>query len=267
MSKMAQLGSKGLLLLFIILRVAISSSEESCDKVDVCTCKFKNGSTVSLKDADGGSKPSFTNIGGSSGRFFDWNPCTPFDDPNDSLGCKQVMVCQIATSTGTPAGSKDTSFSVDASGNVVISYGVIEGGQPTHGRMSKITLVCDRSAAGNGKISEFTESGASTGTSTYSGTLKSKYACAEGGSSGGLSVGSILLIIFFPLVLMYIIIGVLINRYGRGVESMPELLPNHSFWADFPFLVKDGIVFTGGAIKTGCSSLSSKFKKDGYAEI
>ena len=54
---MAQLGSKGLLLLFIILRVAISSSEESCEKVDVCTCKFKNGSTVSLKDADGGSKP------------------------------------------------------------------------------------------------------------------------------------------------------------------------------------------------------------------
>ena len=43
---------------------------------------------------------------------------------------------------------------------------------------------------------------------------------------------------FFPLVLMYIIIGVLINRYGRGVESMPELLPNHSFWVDFPFLVK-----------------------------
>ena len=33
--------------------------------------------------------------------------------------------------------------------------------------MSKITLVCDRSATGNGKISEFTESGASTGTSTY----------------------------------------------------------------------------------------------------
>ena len=33
--------------------------------------------------------------------------------------------------------------------------------------MSKITLVCDRSVPGNGKIPEFTESGASTGTSTY----------------------------------------------------------------------------------------------------
>ena len=42
----------------------------------------------------------------------------------------------------------------------------------------------------------------------------------------------------FPLLLMYVIIGVLVNRYGRGIESMPELLPNYSFWADFPFLVK-----------------------------
>ncbi|KAJ7380048.1 hypothetical protein OS493_010755 [Desmophyllum pertusum] len=37
--------------------------------------------------------------------------------------------------------------------------------------------------------------------------------------------GSILIIIFFPLLIMYVIIGVLINRYGRGIESMPELLP------------------------------------------
>ena len=43
---------------------------------------------------------------------------------------------------------------------------------------------------------------------------------------------------FFPLLLMYIIVGVLINRYGRGIQSVPELLPNYSFWSDFPFLVK-----------------------------
>ncbi|RMX41721.1 hypothetical protein pdam_00020244 [Pocillopora damicornis] len=124
--------------------------------------------------------------------------------------------------------------------------------------MSKITLVCDRSATGNGKISEFTESGASTGTSTYK---------MPGRAAADTVIGGCFRKTGRALVLMYIIIGVLINRYGRGVESMPELLPNHSFWADFPFLVKDGIVFTGGAIKNGCSSLSSKFKKDGYAEI
>ena len=43
---------------------------------------------------------------------------------------------------------------------------------------------------------------------------------------------------FFPLLLMYFIIGILVNRYGRGIESMPELIPNYSFWADVPFLVK-----------------------------
>ena len=37
---------------------------------------------------------------------------------------------------------------------------------------------------------------------------------------------------------MYFIIGILVNRYGRGIESMPELIPNYSFWADVPFLVK-----------------------------
>ena len=42
----------------------------------------------------------------------------------------------------------------------------------------------------------------------------------------------------FPLLLMYVIVGVLINRYGRGIQSIPEVLPNYSFWADFPFLVK-----------------------------
>ena len=46
---------------------------------------------------------------------------------------------------------------------------------------------------------------------------------------------------FFPLLLMYIVIGVLVNHYGRGIESVPEVLPNHSFWADFPFLVKVNI--------------------------
>ncbi|KAJ7380050.1 hypothetical protein OS493_010757 [Desmophyllum pertusum] len=33
------------------------------------------------------------------------------------------QVCQIAFGGAAPAGSKDTSFSVDSAGNVVISYG------------------------------------------------------------------------------------------------------------------------------------------------
>jgi len=211
---------------------------------------------------DGGSKgPRFTKIAGAGGRTFEWNPCTPFDSPN---GCENVMVCQQIFAGDKNAGTeKDTTFSVDDEGNVVVLYGPSKDSDAT--RQSKITLKCDPSEPGNGTIPKFTESG--SGKVLYSGTFTSKYACATGGSSGGLSVGSILLIIFFPLLLMYIIIGLLINRYGRGIESMPEMLPNHSFWADFPFLVKDGVVFTFGCIKSGCSSLSNKCGRGGYAEI
>lgn len=70
---------------------------------------------------------------GSDSRTFDWNTCTPFDDSSVSSGCDQVMVCQVTLGGGNPAGSKDTSFIVDSSGNVVISYGVmVDGGG--HGR-------------------------------------------------------------------------------------------------------------------------------------
>ena len=43
---------------------------------------------------------------------------------------------------------------------------------------------------------------------------------------------------FFVLLLVYVIAGLLFKRYHKGVESLPEMFPNYSFWADFPFLIK-----------------------------
>lgn len=246
-----------------LLVVVLCKSEETCVKRDVCSCKFKNGSIVDLRPADGGkSGPRFTDIKGDQDRTFAWNPCTPF---NTSSGCSNILVCQETYDGHHNAGTQDTKFSVDTNGNVVISYG---GSKDESGntRESKITLKCNPSQPGYGTIPKFTETMPSAKTTLYSATFTSQFSCAEGGSSG-LSPGSIILIIFFPLVLMYVIVGILINRYGRGIESIPELLPNHSFWADFPFLVKDGIVLTFGCVKAGCSSLSRKCGKDGYAEI
>ena len=40
------------------------------------------------------------------------------------------------------------------------------------------------------------------------------------------------------LLLVYLIAGLLYKKYREGVHSMPEMIPNYSFWADFPFLVK-----------------------------
>ena len=40
------------------------------------------------------------------------------------------------------------------------------------------------------------------------------------------------------LLIVYVIGGILINKYKRGVESMPEMCPNYTFWAGVPSLIK-----------------------------
>jgi len=71
---------------------------------------------------------------------------------------------------------------------------------------------------------------------------------------------------FFVLLTVYVIGGVLINKYKFGVQSMPEMCPNYQFWAGVPSLIKDGIVFTCGIIKSGCSSLCQKCNKNNKYE-
>ncbi|XP_020625282.1 uncharacterized protein LOC110062679 [Orbicella faveolata] len=101
-------------------------------------------------------------------------------------------------------------------------------------------------------------------------TFRSKFVCDEGGSptgGSGLSTGSVLLIVFFVLLFVYLIAGLLYNKYRKGVQSLPEMVPNYSFWADFPFLVKDGCVFTFQGMAACCKRLCMKMKGDSYASI
>jgi len=65
-----------LFLAFVILQklVTFSTSEETCEKIDTCSCKLKNGSTVSLKPVDGsGSNPrynTFTSLSVQARSFY-----------------------------------------------------------------------------------------------------------------------------------------------------------------------------------------------------
>eukprot|EP00004_Rigifila_ramosa_P007937 TRINITY_DN19122_c0_g1_i1.p2 TRINITY_DN19122_c0_g1~~TRINITY_DN19122_c0_g1_i1.p2 ORF type:complete len:229 (+),score=46.03 TRINITY_DN19122_c0_g1_i1:3-689(+) len=68
-------------------------------------------------------------------------------------------------------------------------------------------------------------------------------ACDLGGDeSGGLSGGSIFLIIFFVGTFLYCAGGVVYNQ-RQGVTGI-EMVPNIQFWRELPGLVKDGCVFT-----------------------
>ena len=111
----------------------------------------------------------------------------------------------------------------------------------------------------------------------WSFTLNSAYVCtltaSSGGSSAGkgLSGGSIFLILFFVGAFVYLVGGILFNKYKRGLSGS-ELIPNIGFWRDLPGLVKDGCVFSFNKVRALCGggrtgSLLSKGTGSTYETI
>ncbi|XP_062517611.1 uncharacterized protein LOC134192870 [Corticium candelabrum] len=103
---------------------------------------------------------------------------------------------------------------------------------------------------------------------TYNLILTSKCCCPDlcqtkpepSSSSGhGLSIGSILLIVFFSLIFVYILCGILYLKFVRGASGV-ELIPNYSFWALLPSLIKEGVVFLIGKCR-GQDTSSTQYEK------
>ncbi|KAL3871846.1 hypothetical protein ACJMK2_039818 [Sinanodonta woodiana] len=61
----------------------------------------------------------------------------------------------------------------------------------------------------------------------------------------GMSVGSLLLVIVFIILLTYCVVGVLFNKAVIGGCGL-ELIPNSMFWMSLPGHIKDGVLFFAG---------------------
>lgn len=78
--------------------------------------------------------------------------------------------------------------------------------------------------------------------------LESQHACVhpfsldELSAGGGLSTGSVLVIMFMVFILVYFGGGMLTLRLLRGAEGR-EMIPNIDFWSDLPYLVRVSIFF------------------------
>ncbi|CAH3154391.1 unnamed protein product [Porites lobata] len=145
---------KFLSLMVTLSVVAFSSAQESCLKLNTCVCMFSNKSIVDLWPVDGSSKPSFTQIPGAEGRVFEWNPCTPLS--TGVSGCNNVTSCQRTNTENFPAGTANTTFSVDSEGNAVITYGASKSHFDNTWRQTEITLKCDPGKPGKGTIPNLT---------------------------------------------------------------------------------------------------------------
>merc|ERR1719494_342868 len=254
---MARFRSKDILMSVILLcisNVFASTEPQVCvAESDHCSCKFTNGSYVSLWTLNDKNSVKFPDLKDSGGDDFtyEYNPCTVFSlGTADNSDCDDVVVCQVAKdksnyySCGYPTAFET---SLDSDGNVVFSY---QGGRKDleewqKNRKTKITLKCDKTAK-TPKISEVSQSFEDD---SYSFTVTSKCACAGGckvdpayGGSKGLSVGSTLLIVTFVLLIIYLVCGILFNKYKRE-KTGSEMIPNKEFWSKLPGLVKEGLVF------------------------
>ncbi|KXJ25425.1 hypothetical protein AC249_AIPGENE6917 [Exaiptasia diaphana] len=163
---------------FLFLHLALA---KKCIKLDTCSCVMDDGSGIvtlhELDNKSGVPKSEFTKIpqSGSGSFVFSWNPCTTI---SSIAACKDSNSCQVNIDGeygNYPAGSSNTTFTMDSDGNPVITYGgMITGG---HSRSSIITLACDKTQKVGDFGQGFNENNPDKSTSQYTATLKSRCAC------------------------------------------------------------------------------------------
>lgn len=237
------------LLLFLITTIACS---QDCHPLDQCSCKLDSGKIISLWEIDKGFGKSYTlQDAGERGFTYQYSPCIGLSLPKSE--CNGALLCQEQNS--------DKFALAFNSGPVKTLYDPINKEyqfmytgsttKTTSARLTTVVLACNQASLPDPAFSAVAEN--PTGTYTLSVTTK----CACPGqckyspkpkpnppsSSSKLSTGSILCILFFVFLIIYVIGGLLINKYVRHKEGS-EIVPNRDFWKDVPSLIKDGSMFT-----------------------
>lgn len=126
------------------------------------------------------------------------------------------------------------------------NFAVTEPANPKCQYISSITHpnACPSAATG----------GVTTGAGTLTGGGTSSGGPTTGGGDngkphkGGLSGGSIFLIVFFVAAVVYLVAGFIVNWKVRGASPGTDAIPNVELWRQVPGLVVDGIIFTKNKI-------------------
>ena len=241
--------------------VSGQATETCTTQINSCACKTPGGfiNLDPLDQAKSNGQPKWTNQPDATypDTSYSYNPCTAFTVGTDG-GCVNVAGCQTQYSVNYAIGTQDSAkFSTDTSLGTILTY------TTTDGRTLKVQLICDKNQ--EGALSNVGEALPNPG--TYDITLTTKYACSDigppppGYGGGSLSPGSIMLIIFFVLITVYLVVGVLFNKFYRGTTGK-ELIPHVDFWTELPGLARDGVLFTFNKAKGLTGKRSSEVKSE-----
>lgn len=224
---------------------------KQCNQIDSCSCEYDDGSgKVDLSSIGGQTGvPLIQDVPHTDSYAYSFNPCFPFTEGS----CVNAAGCQIDQ-------TQFIYYNIGDANSVTFSY----NGQNLIGtytsddqkRTSVVTYMCDPTVD-----PPLTTVIGETSSSKYEFTIVSKAACPQSGPPGpsptdgptvevsvSLTTGSILTIIFFSLVAVYLIAGLLFNRLYRR-ETGREMIPNVTFWTALPGLVRDGFRFTVAKVR------------------
>ncbi|KAI8737894.1 cation-dependent mannose-6-phosphate receptor [Biomphalaria glabrata] len=222
-----------LILIFVTLTSAIKKCEY--DKTS-CSCVTEEG-VIDLKPLSQ-SEPYSAEYKAKNERFY-WDPCKDFTMGTITSGAIQVQVPLLYYDIG----AHDNAGTTVNSNGQPIFYMVAKDGA----RTVFVTCICTDDFSFT-YIKE-------DPTSSYLLELKSPYCCPGykgGNGDSGLSVGSIMCITFFSLLVTYILLGT-VFQIAVKKASGKERLPNYVFWLSLPGLIKDGVLFS----ISGCKKSSS----------
>lgn len=218
------------------------SSSQVCKYIDPCKCSFHNGSIIDLTtlgDRNGVRWPNMKPTRKNDSYHYYYNPCYNFKlGPENSACSHGVAVCQVENNTKYyNCGQQQHAFFIWNSDKNALN--LVYESSP---RTTNVTLVCSPDA-----VEPKLEVKGEVRPELYEMTLITKCACPDMCNSDHLSPGSVLVIIFFIFVSLYLLLGIIHSSLTRGAHGI-ELIPHYEFWSDFPLLVRDGCVF----VMSGC---------------
>ncbi|XP_062517922.1 uncharacterized protein LOC134193139 [Corticium candelabrum] len=246
-------------LAFALLAFA-RSSDFTCKKTSNCSCQYENGDNINLISL-GKRDQTARFMEHHGGLVFSYNPCYTFTivvPGVRNVACSpqdDVAVCETQSTTLFNIGTQKSASFVTAEERLYIVYTSTETNPHS---TTRIELKCDpNESSGVFSVQDQDES-----TEIHHFALLHKCCCPNGcqrrspvthKQGGGLSTGSILLIVVLCLLFVYFVGGILYQRLGKGAQGI-EMVPQHQFWMSLPGLIKDGVVF---AIKP-CKNWSTK---------
>ncbi|XP_012940679.1 uncharacterized protein LOC101852490 [Aplysia californica] len=228
--------------LYVILLTScfeVVSADRHCEKVDACSCRYKDsGGLVTMRTlASRDGTPRFLDVLALDNKLYSYNPCVNFDEN----ACHESAICQQGT------GHNSTAVSIADQAQVVFGYdghNVQVSYINTTGvtKIAIVSYVCVEHLT-QPRFTAYGKNDSSPG-SNYLFQLESMCACENAclpDESEGLSAGSVLLIVFFVLLFVYLVLGTIHGKVSRNATGL-EMLPNYEFWTGLPGMIREGIV-------------------------